>query len=182
MLCDILAGSQSKALKEAGYQTLSTYGLLSDLSRTQLEHMVNILISRGYLRMDTSQYATLSLAPAANAVLRGQEQVMMSLPKRDLRQTEREQRLAEMPDYGVDEALFQKLRQVRERLAAKEFVPAYIVFSDATLRDMCNKRPSDAEEMLAISGVGKYKMDKYGEAFLKAIAEYQNEQALTVHE
>ncbi|MBQ9906642.1 MAG: DNA helicase RecQ [Oscillospiraceae bacterium] len=174
MLCDILAGSQSKALKEAGYQTLSTYGLLADLSRTQLEHMVNILISRGYLRMDTSQYATLSLAPAANAVLRGQEQVMMSLPKRDLRQTEREQRLAEMPDYGVDEALFQKLRQVRERLAAKEFVPAYIVFSDATLRDMCNKRPSDAEEMLAISGVGKYKMDKYGEAFLKAIAEYQN--------
>ena len=74
MLCDILAGSQSKALKEAGYQTLSTYGLLADLSRMQLEHMVNILISRGYLRMDTSQYATLSLAPAANAVLRGQEQ------------------------------------------------------------------------------------------------------------
>ena len=175
MLCDILAGSQSKALKEAGYQTLSTYGLLADLSRTQLEHMVNILISRGYLRMDTSQYATLSLAPAANAVLRGQEQVMMSRPKRDLRQTEREQRLAEMPDYGVDEALFQKLRQVRERLAAKEFVPAYIVFSDATLRDMCNKRPTDAEEMLAISGVGKYKMDKYGEAFLQAIAEYQNQ-------
>ena len=175
MLCDILAGSQSKALKEAGYQTLSTYGLLADLSRTQLEHMVNILISRGYLRMDTSQYATLSLAPAANAVLRGQEQVMMSLPKRDLRQTEREQRLAEMPDYGVDEELFQKLRQVRERLAAKEFVPAYIVFSDATLRDMCNKRPTDAEEMLAISGVGKYKMDKYGEAFLQAIAEYQNQ-------
>ena len=73
---------------------------------------------------------------------------------------------------GVDEGLFQKLRRVRERLAAKEFVPAYIVFSDATLRDMCNKRPSDEEEMLAISGVGKYKMDKYGEAFLEAIAEF----------
>ncbi len=97
---------------------------------------------------------------------------MMALPKRDLRQTRREQRLANLPDYGVDEALFQKLRRVRERLAAKEFVPAYIVFSDATLRDMCNKRPADEEEMLAISGVGKYKMDKYGEAFLQAIAEY----------
>ena len=77
-----------------------------------------------------------------------------------------------MPDYGVDDAMFQVLRRVRERLAAKEFVPAYIVFSDATLRDMCNKRPSTEEEMLAISGVGKYKMDKYGEAFLEAIAEY----------
>ena len=145
---------------------------LGDVSRIQLEHMVNILISRGYLLMDTGQYATLSLSAKANAVLRGQEQVMMALPVRDLKQTRREQRLAAMPDYGVDDELFQKLRRVRERLAAKEFVPAYIVFSDATLRDMCNKRPSDPEEMLAISGVGKYKMDKYGEAFLLAIAEY----------
>lgn len=172
MLCDILQGKETKSLKEAGYQTLSTYGLLGDVSRIQLEHMVNILISRGYLRMDTSQYATLSLSAKANAVLRGQEQVMMSLPVRDLKQTRREQKLANMPDYGVDEAMFQVLRRVRERLAAKEFVPAYIVFSDATLRDMCNKRPSNEEEMLAISGVGKYKMDKYGEAFLQAIAEY----------
>ena len=172
MLCDILQGRETKQLKEAGYQTLSTYGLLGDVSRIQLEHMVNILISRGYLRVDTSQYATLSLSGAANAVLRGQEQVQMSLPIRDLKQTQREQRLANMPDYGVDEELFQKLRRVRERLAAKEFVPAYIVFSDATLRDMCNKRPSNEEEMLAISGVGKYKMDKYGEAFLQALAEY----------
>ena len=172
MLCDILQGRETKQLKEAGYQTLSTYGLLGDVSRIQLEHMVNILISRGYLRVDTSQYATLSLCGAANAVLRGQEQVQMSLPIRDLKQTQREQRLANMPDYGVDEELFQKLRRVRERLAAKEFVPAYIVFSDATLRDMCNKRPSNEEEMLAISGVGKYKMDKYGEAFLQALAEY----------
>lgn len=175
MLCDILQGKDTKTLKEAGYQTLSTYGLLSDISRVQLEHMVNILISRGYLRMDNSQYATLSLTGNANAVLRGQEQVMMSLPKRDFRQTQREQRLAAMPDYGVDEALFQKLRRVRERLAAKEFVPAYIVFSDATLRDMCNKRPANAEEMLAISGVGKYKMEKYGEAFLQEIAAYSAE-------
>ena len=118
----------------------------------------------------------LSLTAKANPVLRGQEQVQMALPVRDLRQTRREQQLAAMPDYGVDVELFQKLRRVRERLAAKEYVPAYIVFSDASLRDMCNKRPSNEEEMLAVSGVGKYKMDKYGEAFLKAIAEYAGSQ------
>lgn len=175
MLCDILQGKDTKSLREAGYQTLSTYGLMGDISRIQLEHMVNILISRGYLTIDTSEYATLSLTPKSNAVLRGQEQVQMALPVRDLRQTRREQRLAELPDYGVDEALFQKLRRVREKLAAKEYVPAYIVFSDATLRDMCSKRPSNEEEMLAISGVGKYKMDKYGEAFLQALAEYASQ-------
>ncbi len=170
MLCDILQGKKTKSLKEADYQTLSTYGLLGDISRVQLEHMVNILISRGYLRMDTGRYPSLWLTAAANAVLRGQETVMMSLPKRDIEQTQREQRLAQMPDYGVDEALFQRLRRLRERLAAREYVPAYIVFSDATLRDMCNKRPADEEEMLAISGVGKYKMEKYGEDFLREIA------------
>ena len=176
MLCDILQGRDTKQLREAGYQTLSTYGLLGDLSRVHLEHMVSILISRGYLLTDASQYATLSLTAKANAVLRGQEQVQMALPLRDLKQTKREQQLANMPDYGVDEALFQKLRRVREKLAAREFVPAYIVFSDATLRDMCSKRPRNEEEMLAISGVGKYKMDKYGEAFLLALAEYEGEQ------
>ena len=174
MLCDILQGKDTKQLKEAGYQTLSTYGLLGDISRIQLEHIVSILISRGYLVTDTGQYATLSLTTKANAVLRGQETVQIALPKRDLKQTKREQQLANMPDYGVDEELFQKLRRVREKLAAREFVPAYIVFSDATLRDMCNKRPQNEEEMLAISGVGKYKMDKYGEAFLEALRAYQD--------
>ncbi len=173
MLCDILQGKDTKQLKEAGYQTLSTYGLLGDISRIQLEHIVSILISRGYLVTDTGQYATLSLTTKANAVLRGQETVQIALPKRDLKQTKREQQLANMPDYGVDEELFQKLRRVREKLAAREFVPAYIVFSDATLRDMCNKRPQDEDEMLAISGVGKYKMDKYGEAFLEVLRAYQ---------
>lgn len=177
MLCDILQGRDTKQLREAGYQTLSTYGLLGDLSRVHLEHMVSILISRGYLLTDANQYATLSLTAKANAVLRGQEQVQMALPLRDLKQTKREQQLANMPDYGVDEELFQKLRRVREKLAAREFVPAYIVFSDATLRDMCSKRPRNEEEMLAISGVGKYKMDKYGEAFLMALAEYEGERA-----
>ena len=176
MLCDILQGKKTKQITEAGFQTLSTYGLLGDVSRIQLEHMVNILISRGYLNVDASQYSVLSLTAKANPVLRGQEQVQMALPVRDLRQTRREQQLAAMPDYGVDEELFQKLRRVRERLAAKEYVPAYIVFSDASLRDMCNKRPSNEEEMLAVSGVGKYKMDKYGEAFLQAIAEYAGSQ------
>ena len=175
MLCDILQGKKTKSIREAEYDKLSTYGLLGDVSRTQLEHMVNILISREYLLMDTSQYATLSLAPKSRDVLLGKETIQMALPQKDLKQTQRERMLAGMPDYGVDETLFQKLRRTREKLATREYVPAYIIFSDATLRDMCNKRPANAEQMLAISGVGKYKMDKYGEAFLKAIAEYTAE-------
>ncbi len=177
MLCDILQGKDTKQLQERGYAQLSTYGLMRDISRVQLEHMVNILISRGYLVTDTGQYRTLSLGERAVPVLRGQEQVTMSLPRHDLKETKRQKRLAEMPDYEPDEALFQKLRKVRERLAAREHMPAYIVFSDATLREMCTKRPSDDEELLAISGVGRHKLEKYGEAFLDALAKYAEEHA-----
>ena len=73
--------------------------------------------------------------------------------------------------------LFQKLRRVRERLAAKEFVPAYIVFSDATLREMSVKCPATPDQLLAVSGVGKYKLEKYGDVFLQTIAEYMHDAA-----
>jgi len=175
LLCEILLGNESnKQIQEHAFTELSTFGIMRDVSKVQLEHMVNILISRGFLIMDTGQYRTLSLSTTAYPVLRGTEKVTMSLPKHDLKQTRRERRLASMPDYEVDEALFQRLRKLRERLAAREHMPAYIVFSDATLRDMCRKRPSDEEEMLAISGVGRHKMEKYGKAFLSELADFQS--------
>lgn len=172
LIAYILCGKDVKQVVENNYQTLSTYGLMKNTDNKQIQHMVEILLSRGYLSMQ--EFQALHLTPKANAVLRGQEKVIMQLPKEDLRQTKRMQKLAAMPDYGLDEELFRILRKVREKLAAKEFVPAYIVFSDATLRDMCIKRPTDEDALLAVSGVGKYKLDKYGDAFLTALREYES--------
>ncbi len=172
LIAYILCGKDVKQVVENNYQTLSTYGLMKHTDRKQIQHMVEILLSRGFLSMQ--EFQALHLTPKANAVLRGQEKVIMQLPKEDLRQTKRMQKLAAMPDYGLDEELFRILRKVREKLAAKEFVPAYIVFSDATLRDMCIKRPTDEDALLAVSGVGKYKLDKYGDAFLTALREYES--------
>ena len=172
LIAYILCGKDVKQVVDNNYQTLSTYGLMKNTDNKQIQHMVEILLSRGYLSMQ--EFQALHLTPKANAVLRGQEKVIMQLPKEDLRQTKRMQKLAAMPDYGLDEELFRILRKVREKLAAKEFVPAYIVFSDATLRDMCIKRPTDEDALLAVSGVGKYKLDKYGDAFLTALREYES--------
>ena len=177
LLSDILLGSDTKQIREREYNTLSTFGIMKDVSRVQLEHMIHALIARGYLIPDIGQYRTLSLSPRANPVLRGQETLQMQLPRHDLKETARERKLAEMPDYEIDDTLFQRLRRVREKLAAREHMPAYIVFSDATLREMCRKRPSDDEEMLAISGVGRHKLEKYGAAFLKEIAAFCAEAA-----
>ena len=173
LIAYILCGKPVKQVTDNDYQSLSTYGLMKHTDHKQIQHMAEILLSRGYLSMQ--EYQALHLTPKSRPVLLGQEKVIMQIPKADLRQTKRMQKLAMMPDYDMDEVLFQKLRSIREKLAAKEFVPAYIVFSDATLRDMCIKRPTDEDSMLAVSGVGKYKLDKYGDAFLTALREYESQ-------
>jgi ATP-dependent DNA helicase RecQ len=74
-------------------------------------------------------------------------------------------------DNRFDEALFAKLKGLRSMLAREVQVPAYIIFTDATLRDMCRKRPTTADEFLQVSGVGERKLQKYGETFMKIIRE-----------
>ena len=175
LLCEVLRGRETKQITALSLNTVSTYGLLGDVPQKQLEQMVGILISRGYLTVNASEYMKLSLTPKANPVLRGQETVMMSLPRRTEKETAKTRRLSDIPEFSVDEDLFGRLRRLRERFAAKEYKPAYVIFSDATLRALCASLPRNREEMLAVSGVGKYKLEKYGDAFLQTIAEYVQE-------
>lgn len=175
LISDILAGKETKQIVQMDYRSLSTYALMKDTSAKQIRHMTEVLLSRGYLSVHTDEYSALYLTPRANAVLRGKETVTMPIPKQDLQQTVRERRLAAMPDFDMDTVLYERLRRVRSRFATREAMPAYIICSDATLRDMCVKRPLDEESMLAVSGVGKYKYDKYGEAFIEEIRAYTEE-------
>lgn len=165
LLCDIMVGEENERITKLRCNTLSTYGLLRDEPRGRLEQMVDVLIARGYLRVG-KEYAALSLDPAlARPVLIGAETVTMSLPKPKPRV---KVTLATVPEG--DESLFAHLRRLRKQIAEREYVPAYAVFSDATLRLMCERRPQTPEELLDISGVGKHKLEKYGKAFLEAIA------------
>ena len=178
LLSEILCGKTTKQITQLRLDQLSTYGLLSDQPLRRTEQMINILISRGYLSVNAEQYSGLFLTAKAAAVLRGQESVMMALPKTGRERKERTRILDKMPDYGVDESLFQRLKKLRERLAAKEYVPAYVVFSDATLREMCMRLPKTPDEMLAVPGVGKIKLEKYGAMFLETIGSYAREQTV----
>ena len=93
----------------------------------------------------------------------------MALPKHQ----PKKKTLDSVPDFAGDEALFERLKKVRSRLAAKEYVPAYIIFNNATLQAMCEQMPLNATEMLDVPGVSRHKMEKYGDAFLQAIRDYQ---------
>ena len=176
LLCDVLQGKSTKQITALRLDSISTYGLLADVPRTALEQMVHVLISRGYLAVRTEDYSSLALTAQAAAVLKGEETVQMALPKHGEKPGKQQRILDGTPNYRVDEDLFQRLRKLRERLAAKEYVPAYVVFSDATLREMCIRLPKTPDELLAVPGVGKYKQEKYGGAFLETVLEYLREQ------
>ncbi len=145
------------------------------LSAEQVLAMVDRLEEAGYLRMN-AQHFTLEPTAAANGVLFGGEKVAMPVHLEPAAQSGEKKRrrksAASAPTTGTD-GLFAALKAERPRLAAAEGVPAYVVFSNATLADMAAKAPHTMEDFLEVSGVGEIKAARYGEAFLKAIAAYE---------
>lgn len=110
------------------------------------------------------QYPVLKLTQNARPVLLGEKSFEMRIPV--------PQEKAKKPDKAAGDAdpeLFARLKKLRAALAAKASVPAYVVFTDTTLRDMCAKMPTDEQELLQVSGVGERKAHRYGKAFLEEI-------------
>jgi ATP-dependent DNA helicase RecQ len=172
LVLQTLRGSREKRVLELGLDTLSTYGLLRDRPASWVRALVDHLEQEGYLRVN-SLHATLELAPAASAVLFEGKQV--TLPVR-LEKPEPARRSG-ASDAAENTGLFDALRQERSRIAQEESVPAYLVFSNATLQDMAAKAPSTLSEFLEVSGVGEVKAKRYGQRFLAAIAAYRAAQA-----
>ena len=175
---DVLRGADNERMRNLGHQRLSTFGIGSDKSEQEWTSILRQLIHHGYLEQDIAHYSVLKLTPAARPLLRGEVQLQLARPriKAPVQSPVREQVKKKAPrgaDRGsYDEALFQHLRSLRKRLADAQGMPPYIVFGDATLIQMARDKPRDEDELLSITGVGQAKLEKYGEEFLAAIAEY----------
>ena len=146
---DVLRGSENEKILSRGHDALSTYGIGAELSRDHWQSLIRQLIHRGYLVQDIARYSALRLTEAARPLLRGDEILIMAKPqdpRPDARSsgcaTDRAGRAAELAGLPVDEALFEALRALRKRLADEQNVPAYVVFSDATLAEMAARRPA----------------------------------------
>jgi len=163
-----MQGKQSKQISALQLDKLPTYGLLRDMQRGKLERIVRFLVSRGCLVMQFGEYVTLLPSAKANPVIRGEMQLIMHEPKREHTNL-RTRTVQEAKQEAANAELFQRLRKLRESFSKKENKPAYIVFSDASLLDMCRKQPRDENEFLAVNGVGQMKLEKYGKAFLQEI-------------
>ena len=160
------------ALRRFAFWELSTYGLLRSESKETVRSYIEGLEQQGYLRTDPVHHA-LRLTEQANAVLFHGEPVMLSLTRHRAEESRRSSRPTAQPKPAeARDDIFEALRKLRREIADREHIAAFIVFSDATLRDMAAKLPRSEEEFLQVSGVGNTKLQKYGREFLDALAEF----------
>ncbi len=167
MTAKILTGSTQKVLLDMRLDQLSTYGIMSDHSAAAVQQMIDAMIAGGDIGTKPyKEYSELVLTQESAAIIRKEKRVEIQVSKK-------EKEAVSYDNVSADEeAMFQQLRKLREKLAMKEHVPPYMIFSNAALRDMCRRKPGSIQEFMEVSGVGTMRADKYGKAFLKEIARF----------
>ena len=171
----VLTGSEDKRIIENNHDKLSTYGLLSAYSKHIVHDWIEQLTGQDYIEK-IGEYNVLNITEKGWSVLR-KESVGLKGKETPhlLKPVEREVKISKVVVdswEGVDKGLFEALRKLRATIASKKKVPAYIIFGDATLRDMARRRPSTLEGFLEVKGVGEAKCEQYGKVVLAAIKDY----------
>lgn len=169
----VLRGTATEKIRQYGFERNASFGMLGDYSAADMVALIRYAVSRDYLSVATGKYPVLFLAAAGRALLGpGKSAPVMrvlktedSVPtravhKRSIRKIYDEERLR---------PLFTKLQQLRYETARKEHIPPFVIFSDVTLWELAEQRPSTLEELRSIKGIGDFKLHKYGPAFLDII-------------
>ncbi|MGB3149540.1 MAG: DNA helicase RecQ [Maribacter sp.] len=162
---DVLRGAQNAQVLEKGYQNIKTYGAVKDVSWQDLQQYVIQLLNQGVLSINFKEGARLELTPLAKEVLYFQKEVQLATLQKVADRPKRESK-----SRTAKTGLFEKLCVLRHQIATAEGVPAYVVFGDASLKDMELKLPKNETEFMEVSGVGQAKLEKYATLFLKEIA------------
>lgn len=169
---DVLRGSENEKVRQFQHHTLSTYGIGKTLSANQWRSVFRQLLVQGVLKIDGAGYGSLLLDESARPILRGELSIYLrrELDKEKGKNKERRSKtVTELPEEDMH--LWHALRKLRKSLADEANVPPYVIFSDATLKDMILKRPNSGEEMLCVNGVGDVKLERFGDAFLEVLRE-----------
>jgi ATP-dependent DNA helicase RecQ len=167
-LTDVLAGRGTDKIHGFGHHRLSVFGIAGEEELALMKPVARALMARDALRAD--EYGGLSFGPAARAILKGEERLELVLPPRRQRKSRRGG--ADNPD---GDPLFEALRSCRRDLAKEAGVPPYVIFHDSTLREMAAVKPTSLSALSRVSGVGEAKLERYGEAFVGAIRNFEGE-------
>ena len=165
-LTDVLLGHETERVVDLGHTKLSTFGVGTDLDERQWKGVFRQLVAGGFLDVEPGSYGSLRLAQAARPLLRGQTELWL--------RREREKKKAPKTRFSVsahpaDDSLFERLRELRGKLAREQNVPAYVIFHDATLRAIASERPYTLAQLGEVQGVGARKLERYGEAVLELV-------------
>ena len=170
----VLRGAKTQRVRELGHDQLPVYGIACDSTRDELKEMVGLLVARGLLLKSGNQYPTLAVTQVGRTFLRKRERLTLTRPRRvDEIVSPRND-----TDSTYDQALLERLRTLRTKLADSRDVPAYVIFHDTALQQMASRLPQSRESFARISGVGAAKLDQFSEEFLTVIRDYAEEKGL----
>ncbi len=168
---DILCGADTEPIRQRGHDKLSTYGIGGELKRNDWLAIGRELLRLGFVSTGAGKFATLQLTPEGASALRDRTPITLTKPFEVSTRRTRKQRVQ---STDADEVLFERLRLLRRKLADERDVPAYIIFSDVSLREMAKARPTNLEEFERVPGVGQRKLRDFGKRFTAEIAEHLN--------
>ena len=173
IIIEMLHGSLTPKVKQFKLDQKESFGVLKSVNLDKLSQISRQLQLKEYIMVTSSEYPVLQVGEKARELLEGTEKLMLREMKKTAKKDEKKLRSREKSRMAKSNSIFERLRKVRLDLARAEKVPPYLIFSDRTLVEMCQKMPASEEEMLKISGVGAHKLQKYGDAFLSVIRDFE---------
>ena len=171
---DVLRGTDSDKVKQWRHDNLSTFGIGSDTSEAEWRAILRQAIALGLVVVDHDAYGSLKLTAEARPVLKGERTVQLrqyQKPAKKKRESAKPKGYVESDLSQAEQEIFEKLRWWRVETARKHNVPAYVIFHDATMREIAKSKPSSLDELRNVSGVGEKKLESYGEEIVALIAE-----------
>ncbi|AVQ44689.1 DNA helicase RecQ [Clostridium botulinum] len=168
MVADVLRGSKNKKLLSLDLDGLSTYGIMEEFTQKDIVALMNKLIADDYMVTTDDKFPVVRLRAKSYDVLKGEETVAIKVSKIEKK-------------VKADNELLDRLKQLRKAISQEESVPPFMIFPDATLKELSEYMPTKEENLLKIKGIGERKAEVYGERFIKAITEYMDEKGIDIN-
>lgn len=170
VIAETLCGADTERVRKYRMDREDTYGALGHLTQKEVQERIRFLLDQGVLELSPGQYPVLRLTERAEDVMYGESALQMKTLREDRSAPARRAAAGELEGDAAE--LFGRLRALRAQMARRQGVPAYVVFSDKTLREMAISRPGTMAELRAVSGVGAAKAERYGRDFLAVIRDF----------
>ena len=167
-ICEVLTGLETDRVIRNGLDDEISFGLLYDVEISEIRNVINYLVREEYITQTDGKYPILTLNHKAREFMKKDVKVNVKVRKKNTVKPKF------VREKTADSNLFELLRQCRMKIAQQKRVPAFMIFTDASLRDMTVKQPTTEKEFLTVSGVGSAKMKAYGKEFMNVIKQYKN--------